>query len=125
MYRPVTMHPRARGCTAQSPVWEHVFLCNAPGPEHGWDEDLEDGQALGGDEVVGVGLAVPAVLGDLDVQQLDGRGREGKGEGTGLAQCTCREGQGKKIAHTLFIIIIIIKRRSGINPIPPTVIDRD
>ena len=25
----------------------------------------------------------------------------------------------------LWIIIIIIKRRSGINPIPPTVIDRD
>ena len=25
----------------------------------------------------------------------------------------------------LIIIIIIIKRRSGINPIPPTVIDRD
>ena len=25
----------------------------------------------------------------------------------------------------IIIIIIIIKRRSGINPIPPTVIDRD
>ena len=27
--------------------------------------------------------------------------------------------------HNIIIIIIIIKRRSGINPIPPTVIDRD
>ena len=27
--------------------------------------------------------------------------------------------------NTVLIIIIIIKRRSGINPIPPTVIDRD
>ena len=26
---------------------------------------------------------------------------------------------------SIIIIIIIIKRRSGINPIPPTVIDRD
>ena len=29
------------------------------------------------------------------------------------------------VRGVLIIIIIIIKRRSGINPIPPTVIDRD
>ena len=28
-------------------------------------------------------------------------------------------------SHPFWIIIIIIKRRSGINPIPPTVKDRD
>ena len=30
-----------------------------------------------------------------------------------------------RAASQLLIIIIIIKRRSGINPIPPTFIDRD
>ena len=29
------------------------------------------------------------------------------------------------VSYGYIIIIIIIKRRSGINPIPPTVIDRD
>ena len=32
---------------------------------------------------------------------------------------------GKSGLRSIVIIIIIIKRRSGINPIPPTVIDRD
>ena len=34
-------------------------------------------------------------------------------------------GQIRKANLCIIIIIIIIKRRSGINPIPPTVIDRD
>ena len=32
---------------------------------------------------------------------------------------------GGQLGNANIIIIIIIKRRSGINPIPPTVIDRD
>ena len=30
-----------------------------------------------------------------------------------------------KVQGECLLLIIIIKRRSGINPIPPTVIDRD
>ena len=35
------------------------------------------------------------------------------------------QGECLQLLVTLFIIIIIIKRRSGIYPIPPMVIDRD
>ena len=54
----------------------------------------------------------------------DDDGDGGDDEGSGTAEHHLRD-VAEGWPKALIIIIIIIKRRSGINPIPPTVIDRD